>query len=111
MSNSTITWKTVRGSQPERPEAIDKTSSESVVYMRRNIHRVVVQQDSNPPVVLWEYEEAVISQEEYAKYDNFATELLQDEITAQAKAQAETNAAIQADIEYLFMMTDIEESE
>ena len=108
---STLTWRTVQGSQPERPEAIDKTSSASVVYLRRNIHRVVVQQESNPPVVLWEYEEATVSQEEFAKYDNFAVQLMQDEITAQAAAQAETNAAMQADIEYLFMMTDVEEME
>lgn len=104
----TIIWRTVQGSQPERPEAIDKTSSTSVVYLRKNIHRIVVQQDSNPPVVLWEYDEAIISQEEFAKYDNFATQLLQDEITAQAEAQATENAAMQANIEYIAMMTDVE---
>ena len=33
-------WKKVTGTQPERPEEIDRTSSPSTVYLRKNIEQV-----------------------------------------------------------------------
>lgn len=66
----TIKWRTVRGTQPERPEAIDKTSSAAVVYMRKNIHRVEVTEDeSAEPILFWEYDEAILTPEQYEEYD------------------------------------------
>ena len=35
-------WKMQRGSQRERPEEVDKTSSPTTVYLRRKIERVEI---------------------------------------------------------------------
>lgn len=60
-------WKTVTGTQPERPEEVDKTSSPTTVYLRRNIEQVErkVSEDSEETVKEWKYEEREMSVEEY----------------------------------------------
>lgn len=60
-------WKMQRGSQRERPEEVDKTSSPTTIYLRRNIKRVEI------PVLgtegeaskEWQYEEMELSRKEY----------------------------------------------
>lgn len=49
-------WKLIQGSQAERPAELDKTSSPTTVYQRRNIKRVTVTHDDKTSE-LWEYEE------------------------------------------------------
>ena len=62
-------WKKVTGTQPERPEEIDKTSSPSMVYLRRNIEQVEKKIDGIDGEVQttteWQYEEKEMSIEEY----------------------------------------------
>lgn len=64
-------WTLTRGTQPERPEEIDTTSSPTTVYLRRNITQV--QQEAaegetggeQQTVTEWQYEEKEMTVEEY----------------------------------------------
>lgn len=103
-----IKWRTVTGSQEQKPEAIDKTSSSEVVYLRRNIKRTYKTEEKGGVVLLWQYEEAIVTQEEYAQYDTVVMEIVQAELDSMASEQAEHNAAMLANIEYIAMMADID---
>lgn len=103
-----IRWKTVTGSQEERPPVIDKTSSGKYVYLRRNIQRITKEDGQGAPVQFWQYEEAAIPQDEYAPYDTVVMEIVQAELSNFAMVQAEQNAIIQANVEYIAMMADID---
>lgn len=103
-----IVWETVTGSQESRPEAIDKTSSGKYVYLRRNFQRITRTNENSGTVVLWQYEEAKVTQEEYAQYDTVVMEIVQAELDSMASEQAEHNAAMLANIEYIAMMADID---
>ena len=62
-------WKKVTGTQTERPEEIDKTSSPSTVYLRRNIEQIEKEVEGTDGEVQttteWHYEEKEMSIEEY----------------------------------------------
>lgn len=61
-------WRTVTGTQPERPEEVDKTSSPSIVYLRRNItqvERTVEGESGGQTVKEWQYEEQEMTVAEY----------------------------------------------
>lgn len=62
-------WKTVTGTQPERPEEIDKTSSPLTVYLRKNIKQVEREIEGSDgesqTVTEWQYEEREMTVEEY----------------------------------------------
>lgn len=104
-----IKWKTVTGSQEERPEVIDKTSSGKYVYLRRNIERITKEDtQGEQPVQLWKYEEAAVLQEEYAQYDTVVMEIVRAELSDFASVQAEQTAIMQANIEYIAMMADVD---
>lgn len=103
-----IRWKTVTGSQEERPLVIDKTSSGKYVYLRRNIERITKEESQGNQVQLWQYEEAAIPQDEYAPYDTVVMEIVQAELSNFAKVQSEQTAIMQANIEYIAMMADVD---
>lgn len=56
-------------------------------------------------MLLWQYDEAIVTQEEYAPYDTLATELIQEQLNALEASQEKKNVEMQANIEYLAMMT------
>lgn len=60
-------WKMQQGTQEERPEELDRSSSPTTVYLRRKIERVEekVSEDSDKPVEQWKYEEMEMTVEEY----------------------------------------------
>lgn len=61
-------WKKVTGTQPERPEEVDKTSSPLIVYLRRNItqvERTVEGESGEQTVKEWQYEEQEMTVTEY----------------------------------------------
>lgn len=68
MSNMTD-WKKVTGTQPERPEEIDRTSSPSTVYLRKNIEQVEKEVEGADgkmqTVTEWQYDEKEMAVEEY----------------------------------------------
>ena len=59
-------WEKMQGSQAERPDEFDTTSSPTTVYQRRNVQRVTVNNADGTKAELWEYEERTMSREEYA---------------------------------------------
>ena len=51
-------WKQVTGSQSEKPLEVDAVSSESTIYLRRNIKEVEIENEvSGEKVTMWQYEE------------------------------------------------------
>ena len=62
-------WKRVTGTQPDKPEEVDRTSSPSTVYLRRNIEQVtneIVTIDGETQTVTeWQYDEKEMTVEEY----------------------------------------------
>ena len=60
-------WKKVQGSQFEKPQEFDITSSAVVVYQRKNIERVTVEDKvSGETTEVWQYDERELSREEYS---------------------------------------------
>lgn len=69
-----LTWKKARGTQTEKPQNIDETSSKSVVYLRRNIERKTMYEETDA-IKVWEYEEAQLTPDEYIEYRAALAEL------------------------------------
>ena len=85
-------WEIVNGSQQEKPTEFDTTSSDIVVYQRRNIKEVEIKTEDNKIYKQWQYEERTMSKKEYEElYANSVIEQL-----AQARA----------DIDYLSAITE-----
>ena len=62
-------WKQVTGSQSEKPLEVDTVSSESTIYLRRNIKEVEIENEvSGDKVTMWQYEERQLTPQEYALY-------------------------------------------
>lgn len=100
-----LEWHLVRGTQEEKPESIDKTSSPGIVYIRKDIERIEVKSGTGETVVnMWNYYEAELSAEEYEEF-NAIKEAVQiaatndgSDTTALMEAQAqiyEQNLALQ----------------
>lgn len=84
-----ITYKHTQGSQAERPKIVDTESSKTVVYLRKNIERVTkVDSITENEYEVWQYDEATISHSDYMVY---------------------LNEMIDAKIDYLTMITDVDE--
>ena len=64
-----IEYKRVEGSQEEKPLAIDTVSSETTVYIRKNIQRIEKKDEqSGNTYEMWEYDEAQLTREQYTDY-------------------------------------------
>lgn len=61
-------WMKIQGSQSTKPAEFDTTSSEVVVYQRRNIERITVKDHDGSTTELWQYEERKMSHDEYNEY-------------------------------------------
>lgn len=85
-------WKVVQGSQLNKPEEFDVTSSPTTIYQRRNIQKVTVE-NNDSSTELWQYEERELTIEEYNK------------LNIQLKQTVEQN---RADIDFLAAMTGID---
>lgn len=84
-------WQVVHDGRAERPAEIDTASSETTVYLRRNIRRVMVQTEmSEEAHEEWEYEQKELTNKEYIS--------MQDAQIAQHTA----------DIDYIAMETGVE---
>ena len=84
-------WRLVYGSQPDKPSELDTTSSSVVVYQRRNIERVTLTSEGTEYEV-WQYEERVLSKEEYT---TIRADLLEQELTATQLALVELYEALE----------------
>ena len=82
-------WVKVNGSQAEKPSEFDETSSSSVVYQRRNVHTIEVENQDGTKVTLWEYEERTLTPSE-ANLEKNNIEL-KEKLEAQATQLSEQN--------------------
>ena len=75
----TITWKKV--SSNESPAEVDETSSATSVYLRKNIEEKHITDEQGNESIMFEYDEAVLTKDEYARYqDKLDTEALIAEV-------------------------------
>ena len=58
-------WKTVQGTQENKPLELDTTSSSFCIYRRRNIERITVEDMDGNTSELWQYEEQKLTPEEF----------------------------------------------
>ena len=73
-------WKQVTGSQSKKPLEVDAVSSESTIYLRRNIKEVEIENEvSGEKVTMWHYEERQLTPQEYTLYTSVKEGI--DEIT------------------------------
>ena len=72
------------GTQAEKPAELDRTSSPSTVYLRKNIVQKVRTDEDGTEVIVWEYEEAEMTSAEFEKYEKL---LIQAESPAIAQLQ------------------------
>lgn len=94
-----IIWKKTDGYQSEEPGALDITSSDVYVYLRRNIQpHAKVDPMSGEEIDFWRYEEAKITKKEYEQYSDT---LIYQALATQSQLMDEANAQLtlsQADI-------------
>lgn len=57
------------GTQAEKPAELDRTSSPSTVYLRKNIVQKVRTDEDGTEVIVWEYEEAEMTSAEFEEYE------------------------------------------
>lgn len=60
-----LIYTTRTGSQDTQPSALDTTLSQTKVYVRKNIQEIEQEQEDGSKVKLWQYDEAVLTREEY----------------------------------------------
>lgn len=86
-----IIWKKTDGYQSEEPGALDITSSDVYVYLRRNIQpHTKVDPMSGDEIDFWRYEEAKITKKEYEQYSDtliYQALMTQSQLTDEANAQ------------------------
>lgn len=80
-----LNYKHVVGSQPEKPLEVDETSSKYSVYLRKNIVSKEVT-DNNITSTFWEYDEAILTKEEY---DEYKKEIDEDKLAELIKSNKE----------------------
>lgn len=77
------------------PDLVDTTSSKTTVYIRQNVHEITNTDEFGNESVIYEYDEAKLTKEEYQEY---LKELEIIDIQQQ-----------RADIDYIMLMTGIAE--
>lgn len=97
-----MNWQTVTGTQEKRPELVDTTSSPTTVYIRKNVRREIVNQEAEH-FYAWAYEEAALSREEYAEYEEMVAQIetpamqaLKEQNTMLAQALADIYERVEA---------------
>lgn len=60
-------WKKVQGSQEDKPEEFDTSSSSEIVYQRRNITQIELENSDGSKTKLWDYEERKLTWKEFER--------------------------------------------
>ena len=88
-----MNWREVRGTQQEKPAALDTDSSPSTIYIRKNIRRITETTESGS-CKAWKYDEAALTKEEYAEYEQLIAELESPAIEKLREENANLAAAL-----------------
>ena len=86
----------VKSQSSVKPELVDTTSSKTSVYLRKDIAENTITDMDGNEVIMYEYDEAVLTN---AEYEEYLKELEVIDIQQQ-----------RADIDYILMMTGLEAS-
>lgn len=69
-----MAWKWEENDSPEKPVAIDETSSNASVFVRRHFVKVPAKVDPDDPEMTipehWKFEQEVVSKQEWPAYYN-----------------------------------------
>lgn len=73
-------WKKVQGSQEDKPEEFDTSSSGEIVYQRRNITQIELENSDGSKTKLWDYEERKLTWKEFERIrlENMASRMKQE---------------------------------
>ena len=58
-------WRTVFGTEPEKPTELDESISPTTVYQRRNVTKKTKTEEDGTKVIGWEREERELTLDEY----------------------------------------------
>ena len=61
-------WILIEGMQAEKPQEVDKESSHTTVYLRRNIEQITKTDEDGNTYKAWQYEERTMTKSDYAIY-------------------------------------------
>lgn len=93
-----IVWVTVEDYRQKQPEAIDKASSPTTVYLNKNVKRESKKDPTSGEVIeFWRCERATLSLSEYEEYEKMAQLFTMPEYEA-LKEQVEEQQIILAEI-------------
>lgn len=84
-------WKKVQGSQEDKPEEFDTSSSGEIVYQRRNITQIESENSDGSKIKLWDYEERKLTWKEFER-------IRLEDMTSRMKQE-------RADIDFISAMT------
>jgi hypothetical protein len=84
-------WKKVQGSQEDKPEEFDTSSSGEIVYQRRNITQIESENSDGSKTKLWDYEERKLTWKEFER-------IRLEDIASRVKQE-------KADIDFISAMT------
>lgn len=84
-------WKKVQGSQEDKPEEFDTSSSGKIVYQRRNIIQIESENSDGSKIKLWDYEERKLTWKEFER-------IRLEDMTSRMKQE-------RADIDFISAMT------
>lgn len=62
-------WKMSQSNDGVKPEEIDRTSSAAVVYIRKDLKKIIVNDENGGELTRWEYMEQKIPREDWALYE------------------------------------------
>lgn len=74
-------WKTVQGSQAQQPREIDTTTSAVVVYQRKNIKLITIENDDGTTTEMWQYEEREMTRPEWEALNSPAMQTIMQAIS------------------------------
>ena len=69
------------GTQAEKPAELDRTSSPSTVYLRKDIVQTTRTEEDGTEVIVWQYEEAEMTVEEFEEYEKLLVQAESPAIT------------------------------
>lgn len=106
-----IIWVKVEDYRTDEPEAVDKTSSPTTVYLNKNVKRATKQDPQSGEVIeYWSCERATMSLKEYEEYERMAQVFTTQEfeqLKTQVAEQSITLAEVAVNTEYSVCLQEL----
>lgn len=106
-----IVWVVVEDYRPTQPEAIDKASSPTTVYLNKNVTRETkTDPQSGEKIEFWRCERASLSLSDYTEYEQMAQLFTMpefEELKTQVEEQQLTLAEVAVNTEYSVCLQEL----